>query len=428
MAENFDLIFGQSASSQYEWNDSDYQNGWGTVGSTPPTAEQFDALQRRSDTKAQELNNALTPLVAQNTANNRQPLTAYALKDIRYSSLLPTGWYLECTTAGTSASGDITLPTPLVENATVTDGTVTWKVRKISSADGMPIGAIIAFGGNGAIPSGYLLCDGAAYSRTALPDLFACIGTDYGSGDGSTTFNVPDSNQAKRFLQGDTVAGQTKSAGLPNITGTFAVRSNAANYGAIEGASGAFGSSNQQNIMSGGVSSGVVNNAVLTIDASRSSSIYGNSTTVQPDALTTRYIIKAFDGQTADSALIDITQYANELGNKADRSLSNLTNAGKSFSFPSDTYVNIASYINTEYTAPTDGYVLVNGYGTTTNDAMIRIMVNNTAVSYDVTNGTTTSHVSRVEVKKGDVVKATISSNVRLDAYQFYYAQGEVPA
>ena len=62
MAENYDLIFGQGASSQYAWSDSDYQNGWQTVGSTPPTAEQFDALQRRSDTKAKDLNNRLSPL------------------------------------------------------------------------------------------------------------------------------------------------------------------------------------------------------------------------------------------------------------------------------------------------------------------------------------------------------------------------------
>ena len=62
MAENYDLIFGQGASSQYAWSDSDYQNGWKTVGSTPPTAEQFDALQRRSDTKAKDLNNRLSPL------------------------------------------------------------------------------------------------------------------------------------------------------------------------------------------------------------------------------------------------------------------------------------------------------------------------------------------------------------------------------
>lgn len=42
------------------------------------------------------------------------------------------------------------------------------------------------------IPSGYSLCDGGAVSRTANPKLFAAIGTTYGAGDGSTTFNKPD--------------------------------------------------------------------------------------------------------------------------------------------------------------------------------------------------------------------------------------------
>jgi len=40
-------------------------------------------------------------------------------------------------------------------------------------------------------PDGYLLCDGAAVSRSTFADLFAVISTTYGSGDGSTTFNVP---------------------------------------------------------------------------------------------------------------------------------------------------------------------------------------------------------------------------------------------
>ena len=40
-------------------------------------------------------------------------------------------------------------------------------------------------------PDGYLLCDGAAVSRTTYADLFAVIGTTYGAGDSSTTFNVP---------------------------------------------------------------------------------------------------------------------------------------------------------------------------------------------------------------------------------------------
>lgn len=53
-----------------------------------------------------------------------------------------------------------------------------------------PIGAIIPFGGDTA-PTGYLLCDGSAVSRTTYADLFAVIGTKFGPGDGSTTFNLP---------------------------------------------------------------------------------------------------------------------------------------------------------------------------------------------------------------------------------------------
>jgi microcystin-dependent protein len=41
-------------------------------------------------------------------------------------------------------------------------------------------------------PAGYLKCNGAAVSRSAYADLFAAIGTTYGAGDGSTTFNVPE--------------------------------------------------------------------------------------------------------------------------------------------------------------------------------------------------------------------------------------------
>ena len=58
-----------------------------------------------------------------------------------------------------------------------------------------PIGAIFPFGGTSA-PSGYLLCDGSAVSRTDYSALFAVIGTSFGAGDGSTTFNVPDLREA----------------------------------------------------------------------------------------------------------------------------------------------------------------------------------------------------------------------------------------
>lgn len=54
-----------------------------------------------------------------------------------------------------------------------------------------PVGTIKMFGGSTA-PDGYLMCDGAAVSRTDYASLFAAIGTTYGAGDGSTTFNLPD--------------------------------------------------------------------------------------------------------------------------------------------------------------------------------------------------------------------------------------------
>lgn len=55
----------------------------------------------------------------------------------------------------------------------------------------MKIGTIIQWGSN-VVPNDWLLCDGSAVSRTTYADLFAIIGTNFGSGDGSTTFNLPD--------------------------------------------------------------------------------------------------------------------------------------------------------------------------------------------------------------------------------------------
>lgn len=88
---------------------------------------------------------------------------------------------------------------------------------------GMPTGAIIPFAGSTA-PTGWLLCDGGSTGvfRTTYAALFAVIGTTYGSGDGSTTFNVPD-------LRGRVVAGKDNmggvaanrlSASVSGVTGT----------------------------------------------------------------------------------------------------------------------------------------------------------------------------------------------------------------
>jgi microcystin-dependent protein len=55
----------------------------------------------------------------------------------------------------------------------------------------LPAGVFVPFGGSSA-PTGWLLCDGSAVSRTTYAALFTAIGTAYGVGDNSTTFNVPN--------------------------------------------------------------------------------------------------------------------------------------------------------------------------------------------------------------------------------------------
>ena len=61
------------------------------------------------------------------------------------------------------------------------------KTNQISSIVGT-----VAFFARSSAPTGWLKCNGAAVSRTDYEDLFDSIGTTYGSGDGSTTFNLPD--------------------------------------------------------------------------------------------------------------------------------------------------------------------------------------------------------------------------------------------
>lgn len=104
---------------------------------------------------------------------------------------------------------------PEIRAALVTDPEVTAAlnasrddaINKIGKAS---TGFVQMFAGSTA-PSGWLMCDGSAVSRTDYPDLFASIGTNYGAGNGTTTFNLPN-------LKGKVVAGvdstQTEFAAL----------------------------------------------------------------------------------------------------------------------------------------------------------------------------------------------------------------------
>lgn len=81
------------------------------------------------------------------------------------------------------------------------------KVPPPSTVYPMPLGMVVAYAGNtdaqartALASAGWLVCDGSAVSREAYRDLFICIGSIHGTGDGSTTFNLPD--YRGRFLRG----------------------------------------------------------------------------------------------------------------------------------------------------------------------------------------------------------------------------------
>ena len=148
----------------------------------------------------------------------------------------------------------------------------------------VPTGMISAFH---TVPEGWLQCNGAAVSRTTYAALFAVIGTKYGSGDGSTTFNLP--NLHHKFIEGTNTqseVGQSVSAGLPNITGTL---NPVCQEGDATAPSGAFSRT------TGGGMTGyefAIMKTNFVFDASDSSSTYGSASTVQPSALRSLLCIK----------------------------------------------------------------------------------------------------------------------------------------
>lgn len=149
----------------------------------------------------------------------------------------------------------------------------------------VPTGMISAFNN---VPEGWLQCNGAAVSRTTYAALFAVIGTKYGSGNGSTTFNLP--NLHHKFIEGTTTSsevGKSVAAGLPNITGEFPNNDN--EYEKYYSGAFSIGSVRLSGYSDENASTGQTG----LFRASRSSSTYGSSTTVQPASVRSLFCIKS---------------------------------------------------------------------------------------------------------------------------------------
>ena len=111
------------------------------------------------------------------------------------------------------------------------DGELRYDGKRLLNADDLsgmvPSGAVLYFAGQTA-PAGWLKANGAAVSRTAYAALFAAIGTTYGAGDGSTTFNLPDLRgefmrgwDDGRGIDSGRAIGSAQGDAIRNITGSI---------------------------------------------------------------------------------------------------------------------------------------------------------------------------------------------------------------
>lgn len=118
--------------------------------------------------------------------------------------------------------------------------------------------------------------------------------------------------------------GNITEAGLPNITGNIVARGNSSNE-AFASASGAMYTGGTSASYGIGTSNGVSGSAygTVTFDASRSSSIYGNSNTVQPQTVKVYYYI-VIATLTKTEIEVDIDEIATDLNGKADKDLANI--------------------------------------------------------------------------------------------------------
>jgi len=96
----------------------------------------------------------------------------------------------------------------------------------LTNIQGVNTGIVVPWG-TASVPSGFLACDGSAVSRTTYSALFAVVGTTYGVGDGSTTFNVPN-------LAGRTVISKSNNQSLASTGGANCITPT----GNISGATG----------------------------------------------------------------------------------------------------------------------------------------------------------------------------------------------
>ena len=178
-------------------------------------------------------------------------------------------------------------PHPVTSSDDNSIATTAW-VRALFEAglgSAIPSGVAFPYAGK-TVPSGFMACNGGTISRTTYAKLFAAIGTNWGAGDGSTTFRLPDwRNRTVMGANNANEVGTYLESGAPNITG-YISGGGQGNNTSFGGAFYDYGQTTDT------ADSGHTSTRVVGFDASRSNPIYGAAEIVQPPAGKALWIIK----------------------------------------------------------------------------------------------------------------------------------------
>ena len=276
-----------------------------------------------------------------------------------------------------------------VTNPEYIDGDHWEQVTSSGGGQGMRIGMVYAVTCSASyVPEGSLPCDGTEYSKSQFNDLWTnyltggtpllntCSYADYATAISTygqcakwavdtvnETFKVPTIKDGSVIQQAlsDSELGKAYNAGLPNIEGEqsyLAWRT----YNEGHAGTGAFSSSTSSGGSGSNTTDGV-NNARVIFDASLSNSIYGNSNTVQPEAVSLRYFVVVADG-SINQSIMDWAAWASSLAGKANTDLSDISSLAKNtvsgLSMPSGVYDNLTlGSSGAQYTAPANGYFYI---------------------------------------------------------------------
>ena len=227
------------------------------------------------------------------------------------------------------------------------------------------------------------------------------------------------------FIEGTvdaTALGDLVQAGLPNITGQlnnggYTFRNDVTTNGVF------YASNNSSYYPSVSSGSGI---NLLNFDASRCSSIYGNSTTVQPQTIKVLYYIVVATSTKIDIQ-VDIDEVVTDLNSKAGTDLTNVNSSGTSlgagWGMPSISTNLTLGASGTTYTAPANGWFAISKEV----PAWSELVLMGSCFQARQMNTSTTNAATLKEylpVKKGDVVTVIYGGSGTTDYFLFVYAEG----